>query len=93
MAMVVPVTGRRLLWLWVVLSLGWVAAVGFHGYSMWPEEAGVWDVFRALPRGAPLALPETAGMHAARWFVVHIVRPHLKWAVAPPVGVLIVGMA
>ena len=91
--MVVPVTGRRLLWLWVVLSLGWVAAVGFHGYSMWPEEAGVWDVFRALPRGAPLALPETAGMHAARWFVVHIVRPHVKWAVAPPVGVLIIGMA
>jgi hypothetical protein len=92
-AKVAQVTGRVLLWLWVVLSLGWIAAVGFHGYSVWPEEAGFSEVSRALAGGAPPPLPEGAAMHAARWFVVHIVRPHLKWAFAPPVGVLIIGMA
>jgi hypothetical protein len=52
---------RGLLRLWLVLSLGWIAGVGYHAYSVWPNNVGLSYAYRMLVGLAPNHLTEALG--------------------------------
>ena len=119
---------RGLLRLWVVLSLGWIGAVGYHAYSVWPNDLDWQMAFQVFVEKPPKEPPKPGTLGATdpdivkysterqkeidrkagiikpdqeydgppdpRWLLAKdIVRPHLKWAFGPPIGVLIIGAA
>jgi len=88
---------RGLLRLWLVLSIGWIIAVGVHAYSLWPGPVGPWTAYQALEWCYPVTkeLPTTGDVlnkvvrSRERW----IVRSHIEWAFGPPLAILIIGAA
>ena len=76
---------RGLLRLWVVFSIAWIIAVGFHAYTLSPP---------LLPPGYILELQpgELAAVDLlGRTVVIDV--SHLKWAFGPPIAVLIISAA
>jgi len=98
---------RGLLRLWLVLSIGWIIAVGVHAYSVWPTNiGGLWTAYQALVGAAPIVQKETPTVEELResrqqellgrlkrGIARAIIRPHLQWAFGPPIAVLIIGAA
>jgi len=89
---------RGLLRLWVVFSMAWIIAVGVHAYSVWPKNiSNPWAAAYRSVGPAP-DLPEKATteeiLENLNWLGARpFVRPHLEWALGPPVAVLIIGGA
>jgi hypothetical protein len=86
---------RGLLRLWVICSIAWIAAVGFHAYSLWPTPVRPWTAYQALGWSGPAATkPPTIEdlLDDFVWLRMRgIVRTHLEWAFGPPVAALIIG--
>ena len=87
---------HRLLRLWIVGSIAWIAAVGYNAYSLWPTPVGPWTANQALEWSHPVTKKpptmeqlEKIVRSRERW----IVRSHLEWALGPPVAVIIIGAA
>jgi hypothetical protein len=75
---------RGLLRLWVVFSIAWIIAVGFHAYTLGEEID--------LPPGYVLDLgPGQLATVDLLGRTVVIDQSHLEWAFGPPIAVLIIG--
>ena len=93
--------------MWVVLSIGWIVAVGCHAYSVWPTNiGGLWTAYQVLVGAAPVVQKETPTAEESlesrrqellgrlqRGIARGIIRPHLEWAFGAPIAVLIIGAA
>jgi hypothetical protein len=49
---------RGLLRLWLVFSIAWIIAVGFHAYRLWPTPIGPWTYFQASKGDYPVIQKE-----------------------------------
>jgi hypothetical protein len=99
---------RGLLRLWVVFSVAWIIAVGFHAYRLWPTPVGPWTVYQALEWSYPvikeqdLPTKETqSGVMEVTPFLNKIVpererwivQSHLEWALGLPAAAIFIGTA
>ena len=94
---------RGLLRLWVVFSIAWIIAVGFHAYRLWPTPVGPWTAHQALKWSYPVikteeeALPPSDLMPFLNKIVLErerwIVQSHLEWALGLPAAAIFIGIA
>jgi hypothetical protein len=83
--MVVMNLRRGLLRLWVVFSIAWIVAVGYHGYT-----SHVW--FRPVPveENEPLPAPASEPVEKVELFGLtytrDIIESHVRWAFGVPIG-------
>jgi len=92
---------RGLLRLWVVFSIAWIVAVGYHGYT---SHGPVYTVGPPVeyygPLPAPLPAPASEPVEEVERFRLFgltytrdVIESHVRWAFGPPVAVLIIGAA
>ena len=99
---------RGLLRLWVVFSIAWIIAVGFHAYCLWPTPVGPWTAYQALEWSYPVIKAQDLPTRETQPGVIDltpflnkivpereswIVRSYLELALRPPASAIIIGAA